>query len=65
MIQLIGIGLIAFLLYILQKEVYKRLWNKHLTANISFATNSIFEGQEGKLKEVIENKKSCHCPCLK
>lgn len=65
MIQLIGIGLIAFLLFSLQKLIYQKLWNKNLTASISFATNSIFEGQEGQLKEIIENRKRLPLSMLK
>ena len=65
MIQLIGIGLIAFLIFSLQKVIYKKLWNKHLTADISFASGSIVEGQEGQLKEIIENKKRLPLSMLK
>lgn len=65
MIQLLGIGLIAFGLFALQKLVYEKLWNKHLTVDISFATNSIFEGQEGQLKEIIENRKHLPLSMLK
>lgn len=65
MIQIIGIGLIAFLLFILQQHIYKKLWNKNLTATISFAVPSIFEGQEGQLKEIIENRKRLPLSMLK
>ncbi|MBE5883392.1 MAG: DUF58 domain-containing protein [Lachnospiraceae bacterium] len=65
MIQLIGIGLIAFFLFVLQKYIYKKLWNKQLTADITFATNSIFQGQEGQLKEIIENRKRLPISMLK
>lgn len=57
MIQIIAIGIVAFLLFVLQQKIYEHLWNKDLTATISFAKNYIFEGQEGQLKEVIENRK--------
>lgn len=65
MIQIIGIGLIAFLLFVLQKLIYKKLWNKQLTANITFAEHHIFEGQQGQLKEIIENKKRLPLSMLK
>lgn len=65
MIQLIGIGLIAFLLFSLQKLIYQKLWNRNLSANISFAETSIFEGQEGQLKEIIENRKRLPLSMLK
>ena len=65
MIQIIGIGLIAFLLFILQQKIYEKLWKKDLTATISFASSSIFEGQEGQLKEIIENRKRLPLSMLK
>ncbi len=65
MIQLIGIGCIAFLLFVAQKIIYQKLWNKHLTATITFASKSIFEGQEGQLKEIIENRKRLPLSMLK
>lgn len=65
MIQIIGIGLIAFLLFELQQKIYEKLWNKNLTATISFAKSHIFEGQEGQLKEVIENRKRLPLSMLK
>ncbi|MBQ2803365.1 MAG: DUF58 domain-containing protein [Lachnospiraceae bacterium] len=57
MIQIIGIGIIGFLLFSLQQKIYQKLWNKNLTATIHFASSGIFEGQKGQLKEVIENRK--------
>ncbi len=57
MIQIIGIGLIAFGLFVLQKKIYSKLWDKDLTATISFGSSYIFEGQEGQLKEIVENRK--------
>lgn len=65
MIQLLGIGLIALGLFVLQKKVYQKLWNRHLIANITFASKSIFEGQEGQLKEIIENRKRLPLSMLK
>ena len=55
MMQIIGIGLIAFVLFVLQKTIYEKLWNRELTAAISFGVPSIYEGQSGTLKEVIVN----------
>lgn len=65
MIQIIGIGLIAFVLFVLQQKIYRELWKKDLTATISFASSSIFEGQEGQLKEIIENRKRLPLSMLK
>lgn len=57
MIKLLGIGLLFFLLMFLQRELYKRLWKKHLNVGIAFSREHIFEGEQGELKEVIENRK--------
>lgn len=65
MIQIIGIGLIAFLLFTIQQHIYEKLWNKNLSATISFADSGIFEGQEGYLKEIIENRKRLPLAMLK
>lgn len=65
MMQIIGIGLIAFALLVLQKMIYEKLWNKDLTATISFGVPNIYEGQSGTLKEVIVNRKRLPLPMLK
>ncbi len=57
MIQLLGIGLMGFFLLVIQKFVYSRLWQRHLTVSVSFGTDHIFEGEFGELTETIENKK--------
>ncbi len=53
MIKLLGVGLLFFLLFLLQKKIYRSLWNKNLTVDISFAREHIFEGEESELKEII------------
>lgn len=65
MIQLIGIGLLAFLLFFGQKQIYKKIWNKHLSVDVNFSVSSIFEGQEGYLKEIIINQKPLPLSMLK
>ena len=65
MIKLLGVGLLFFLLFLLQKMIYRRLWNKNLTVDISFAREHIFEGEESELKEIIQNKKKLPLPMLK
>ncbi len=57
MIELLGIGLIGFFLLVVQKFIYDKLWQRHLTVSVSFGVDHIFEGEEGELKEIIENKK--------
>ncbi len=65
MIQVLEIGLIALLLFFLQQTIYKRLWNRNLTASFSFLSTSIFEGEQGSLQEVIENRKRLPLSMLK
>lgn len=65
MIKLLGVGLLFFLLFLLQKKIYRSLWNKNLTVDISFAREHIFEGEECELKEIIQNKKKLPLPMLK
>ena len=65
MIQIVVIGLIALALFSVQRQLYTRLWNKNLTANVFFARPAIFEGEEGQLKEVIENRKRLPLTMLK
>ena len=57
MIELLEIGIIAFLLIVIQKSIYERLWQKNLHTSISFGQDHVFEGEEGELKEIVENKK--------
>lgn len=57
MIKLIGIGIIAFLLFILEQKIYKKVWNRRLLISVRFTSGSIFEGDEGSLQEMIENRK--------
>ncbi|MCM1191875.1 MAG: DUF58 domain-containing protein [Butyrivibrio sp.] len=65
MIKLSGIGLLFFLLFLLQKAVYRRLWNKNLTVDIRFVREHIFEGEESALQEIIRNEKKLPLPMLK
>lgn len=65
MIKLLGVGLLFFLLFLLQKKIYRSLWNKNLTVDINFAREHIFEGEESELKEIIQNKKKLPLPMLK
>lgn len=65
MIQLLEIGLIAMLIFFVQQKIYKRLWNRNLTADFSFLSAGIFEGEQGSLQEVIENRKRLPLSMLK
>lgn len=65
MIRILGIGLIAFLIFVLEKELYKRLWNRHLQVSVAFAGKSLVEGEKSELKEIIENRKRLPISMLK
>lgn len=65
MIVLLGIGAAAFALYIVQKLFYGKLWNRNLKVSIQFASPSLFEGEQGKLQEIVENRKRLPLPMLK
>lgn len=65
MIQLLEIGLLALLLFWIQQKIYTQLWQKNLTATLSFQTPCIFEGEQGSLQEVIENRKRLPLSMLK
>ncbi|MBE5869387.1 MAG: DUF58 domain-containing protein [Lachnospiraceae bacterium] len=58
MIQIGVVGVLVVFFVAIQRMIYARYWNKDLRANVSFATNAIFEGESGFLQEVVENRKS-------
>lgn len=57
MIKLLGIGLTAFLLLLLEQKLYQKLWKKGLSIRVCFTKDSLFEGEDGTLQEVVENRK--------
>ena len=63
--KIIGIGIIAFFLVVIQLLVYKRFWSKKLYVSVRFKQDAIYEGDEGELVEVIENRKCLPLPMLK
>ncbi len=65
MIQLFGIGIIAYLLFLAQQKIYSRMWNRHLKASLAFSSPAIFEGDRGELKEIVENRKRLPLSMLK
>lgn len=65
MTKLLIIGLIFFLLFLLQKKLYEHLWQNHLTVELAFCEEHIFEGEQGELKEMIENRKRLPLSMLK
>ena len=63
--KIIIIGIVAFLLFLLQGKIYEKLWNKNLKVSVSFAQKGIAEGEEGEVIEVIENRKYLPLSMLK
>lgn len=57
MIRLVLIGILFFLLYYVQLNIYRRLWLQRLNVTFSFTKKHIFQGEQGELQEVIENRK--------
>ncbi|MCM1387795.1 MAG: DUF58 domain-containing protein [Bacillus sp. (in: Bacteria)] len=65
MMRIIGLGICAYLLILLQRVIYGRLWAKHLKIRLEFTQTSLFEGEKGELSEIIENGKRLPLPMLK
>lgn len=65
MIRLLLIGILFLILFLLQRGIYRRLWQKHLNVNLAFSVNHIFEGEWGELTEVVENRKRLPLSMLK
>ena len=63
--KIIGIGIIAFFLVVIQMVLYKKYWAKNLHVSVTFRQNAIYEGDEGEIIEVIENRKRLPLPMLK
>lgn len=63
--KIIGIGIIAFLLVVIQRALYNKLWDKNLKASVSFVQSGITEGEEGEILEVVENRKYLPLSMLK
>ena len=58
--KILEIGLVVYLLFILQQKLYKKLWDKNLHASVSFGQTGINEGETGEILEIVENRK--HLP---
>lgn len=56
--RILLIALIAAVLYAIQRRIYEEVWNKNLKISVSFANSQLTEGEEGKIIEVIENRKA-------
>lgn len=56
----LGVGIA----YLLQKNIYRRFWNRKLEIGVSFEQKSAFEGEISALQEVILNGKLLPLPAL-
>ena len=55
--KIIGLGIIAFLLFVLQRRIYEKLWDKNLKVSVTYLQSAVTEGETGEIAEVIENRK--------
>ncbi|MDR2547450.1 MAG: DUF58 domain-containing protein [Lachnospiraceae bacterium] len=62
---IIIIGLIAAALFISQKHLYRRFWNKGIIVNLRFTDDTVRVGGNTSLVQVVENKKWLPLPALK
>lgn len=65
MIRLAGIGILAFIILLLEQRIYRKLWSRRLKVFVNFKKQSIFEGEESELMEVVENRKKLPLSMLK
>lgn len=63
--KIFGIGLVIFLLFLIQRLVYEILWHKDLHVSVSFVQSGIWEEETGEILEIIENRKLLPLPMLK
>ena len=56
--------ILAGLIYVIQRMVYRGIWNKNLDADLSFEKDILYEGEDNTLCEVIENRKYFPVPIL-
>ena len=63
--RILGIGIVAIILFYLQKELYRRVWNQKIHASIAFEQSNMVEGEVGELLEIVENRKWLPLPMLK
>lgn len=55
----------ALLLFLLQQFLYRRFWNKNLSVDLNFSSETAVEGEELTLLETVINKKLLPLPILK
>ena len=63
--KILGLGIIAFLLFLLQVKTYRTFWDRHLFVSLDFSKTVLTEGEKGHIIEVLQNKKHLPLPMLK
>lgn len=63
--NILALGIIAYLLYLLQQYVYIKIWDKNLFVTVYFSVLGLTEGENAEVIEVIENKKRLPLTMLK
>ena len=53
MTKVIGLGIIAFALFVLQRTIYRKMWIRSLYVKVDFTTREMFQGETGQLQEVV------------
>lgn len=65
MAQIVIIGAVIGLMFLLQRLVYEKNWYKKLLADIDFDEKELYEGETGRLVETVINDKILPLPILR
>ncbi|HIQ99322.1 MAG TPA: DUF58 domain-containing protein [Candidatus Scybalocola faecavium] len=57
-------ALAIFILYLIQRWLYEHMWNRNLSAKITYSRDTAVEGDEAALIEVVTNNKKLPLPAL-
>ena len=63
--ELVAAAIAAYLIYILQKYLYRKYWDKNLSVELHLSKDTIVVGEELTLIESITNRKLLPLPLLK
>ncbi|MEA4890187.1 MAG: DUF58 domain-containing protein [Clostridiaceae bacterium] len=61
---LVGLIVVFVVLVLLQRQIYKQLWSRHLTVELIFSARMGVEGGSIKMTEVITSRKALPLPWL-
>ncbi|WOO35235.1 DUF58 domain-containing protein [Anaerocolumna sp. AGMB13020] len=63
--ELVAAAIAAYLIYILQKYLYRKFWDKNLSVELHLSKDTVVVGEELTLVETITNRKLLPLPLLK